>query len=321
MKVRAHPWPVRITHWLNATAVLVMVASGWRIYDNVPVFKWLTFPIWLTLAAIPTRPLGRAAMSASPTRCCGILPGCGCWWRTGFSTWATALPPAVLRHKLLPIAPREVLRDIDDALHLRLSHPDLSHYNGVQKLLYVGVILALCLIVLSGLAIWKPAQLHWLTALFREFPRRAVGAFSRHERDRDVRHRARDSGDGGAEDVAGDGDRRHRSPGAMSVRSPRGSWFRPIAGVDRTILVEERKLIADIDRRGFLRGSLSLGALVTLTGCDISNKDAVRNTLRRVSLWNDRVQMALFDPQRLAPTYTEAEVLKPPRFNAFLLHG
>jgi len=103
----------------------------------------------------------------------------------------------------------------------------------------------------------------------------------------------------------------------MSDRSPRGSWFRPIGGVDQTILLEERKLIAGIDRRGFLRGSLSLGALVTLAGCDISNKDAVRNTLRRVSLWNDRVQMALFDPNRLAPTYTDADVLKPPRFNAF----
>ena len=103
----------------------------------------------------------------------------------------------------------------------------------------------------------------------------------------------------------------------MSLRSPRGSLFRPIGGVDQTVLLEQRKLVTAIDRRGFLRGSLSLGALVSLAGCDISNKDAVRNTLRRVSLWNDRVQMALFDPRRLAPTYTEAEVLKPPRFNAF----
>ena len=62
-----------------------------------------------------------------------------------------------------------MLEDIRDALRLRLSHPDLSHYNGVQKLLYLGVILALCLIVLSGLAIWKPVQLHGLTACFGNF--------------------------------------------------------------------------------------------------------------------------------------------------------
>ena len=51
--VKAHPWPVRVTHWLNVLAVMVMVGSGWRIYDNVPIFKWLTFPIWMTLGGDP----------------------------------------------------------------------------------------------------------------------------------------------------------------------------------------------------------------------------------------------------------------------------
>lgn len=97
----------------------------------------------------------------------------------------------------------------------------------------------------------------------------------------------------------------------------RVSLFRPVAGIDQSVLHENRILIQDIERRGFLRGALSLGALVSLTGCDISNREAVRATLKHVSAWNDRVQAALFDPNRLAPTYAETQVLKPPRFNAF----
>ena len=70
------------------------------------------------------------------------------------------------RRKLLPIRPGEVVADVKAALTFRLSHDDISVYNSVQRLLYVGVILAGVVIVLSGLAIWKPIQLQELTALF-----------------------------------------------------------------------------------------------------------------------------------------------------------
>ena len=70
------------------------------------------------------------------------------------------------RRKLLPIRPSEVIADVKAALAGRLSHDDLSVYNAVQRLLYLGVILAGVLIVLSGLSIWKPIQLQELTALF-----------------------------------------------------------------------------------------------------------------------------------------------------------
>ena len=70
------------------------------------------------------------------------------------------------RRKLLPIRPGEVIADVKAALTFKLSHDDLSVYNAVQKLLYLGVILAGVVIVLSGLAIWKPVQLQELTALF-----------------------------------------------------------------------------------------------------------------------------------------------------------
>lgn len=86
------------------------------------------------------------------------------------------------------------------------------------------------------------------------------------------------------------------------------------------VLVENRALIRGVERRAFLGRGLSLGALAMLTGCsvgDVTYVPAVHRFLRRVSSWNDRVQAALFDPTRLAPTYTDAEVARPPRFNAF----
>jgi thiosulfate reductase cytochrome b subunit len=52
------------------------------------------------------------------------------------------------------------------ALTGRLSHDDLSSYNAVQRLLYIGVIAAGIVVVLSGISIWKPVQVQELTALF-----------------------------------------------------------------------------------------------------------------------------------------------------------
>ncbi len=83
------------------------------------------------------------------------------------------------------------------------------------------------------------------------------------------------------------------------------------------MLREHRELIRSIERRGVLRGALSLGALTMLAGCDVSKLAAVDKTLRTISAFNDRVQAALFDPNKLAPTYPESMVLKPPRFNAY----
>lgn len=99
----------------------------------------------------------------------------------------------------------------------------------------------------------------------------------------------------------------------MKTPSP----FRPQGGVDQTPLLENKALLSGIDRRNVLRGSLSLGALSMLTGCTVSDVGAVQSALQAVSGWNDRVQGFLFDQNRLAPTYSLSEVVKPPRFNAF----
>jgi hypothetical protein len=103
----------------------------------------------------------------------------------------------------------------------------------------------------------------------------------------------------------------------MSIRIPTRSIFRPEGRIDQAILYEHKALIGKIDRRNVLRGTLSLGALTLLTGCDVTESDKVQTVLRAVSAWNDRVQQMIFRPNHLAPTYPESQVRKPPRYNAY----
>ena len=97
------------------------------------------------------------------------------------------------------------------------------------------------------------------------------------------------------------------------MRSP----FRPITPPDPAVLDDHRPLLRSLERRGLIRGGLSLGALSLLTGCDVSRPEAVDRALRAFSRLNDDVQAWLFDPARLAPTFPESAVLKPPKFNAY----
>jgi DMSO/TMAO reductase YedYZ molybdopterin-dependent catalytic subunit len=101
----------------------------------------------------------------------------------------------------------------------------------------------------------------------------------------------------------------------LTTRTP--SIFRPRKAVDQGAMKENRKLVRDINRRGVLRGALSLGALTLLTGCDVTEEEPVQKVLRTVSAWNDRVQEAIFRPNHLAPTFSPSQVVKPPRFNAY----
>ncbi|CAN5260581.1 molybdopterin-dependent oxidoreductase [soil metagenome] len=101
------------------------------------------------------------------------------------------------------------------------------------------------------------------------------------------------------------------------MRKPATSRFRPPVTPDASILHEHRQVIDEIGRRKLLRGAISLGALSMLTGCNVSDRDSVQSVLRSVSHFNDSVQGLLFDGNKLAPTYSLAEVVKPPRFNAY----
>src|SRR6201997_2524887 len=103
----------------------------------------------------------------------------------------------------------------------------------------------------------------------------------------------------------------------MTIRPHTPSLFRPKKPIDQGVLTENRKLVDDINRRGLLRGAVSLGALTMLTGCDVSEIDSVQKALRAVSSWNDGVQSAIFRANHLAPTFSPSQVMKPPRFNAY----
>ncbi|MBV9076850.1 MAG: molybdopterin-dependent oxidoreductase [Methylobacteriaceae bacterium] len=97
------------------------------------------------------------------------------------------------------------------------------------------------------------------------------------------------------------------------MRSP----FRPDRVPDPAILDDHRPALRALERRGFLRGGLSLGALTMLTGCDVSDSSSIGQALKAVNVLNDRVQEVLFSSTKLAPEYPESRVLKPPRFNAY----
>jgi DMSO/TMAO reductase YedYZ molybdopterin-dependent catalytic subunit len=92
---------------------------------------------------------------------------------------------------------------------------------------------------------------------------------------------------------------------------------RPQGPTGQTLLGEHRTIVKLVERRGFLRGMLGLSAVTLLPGCDISNQPNLQTALRAMSRWNDLVQAWIFDPTVMAPTYTDADVARPPRFNAF----
>jgi thiosulfate reductase cytochrome b subunit len=149
-----HPVWVRITHWINVLAMLVMIASGWRIYNASPLFPFV-FP-----EALTTGGNGLADALAWHFAAMWLLVINGIVYVT------LGIISGRFRRKLFPIKPSAVIADALAALTGKLSHEDLSVYNAVQKLLYVGVILAGVVIVLSGISIWKPVQFQELTALF-----------------------------------------------------------------------------------------------------------------------------------------------------------
>jgi len=144
---------VRAMHWTNAFAMVLMIMSGWQIYNASPLFDF-RFSHSITLG--------------------GWLGGALLWhfaamWIlmvNGLIYLITGVATGRFRKKLLPITPDGVISDVKAALTFKLAHDDLSKYNYVQKILYAGIITVGIVIVLSGLSMWKPVQLHWLVTLF-----------------------------------------------------------------------------------------------------------------------------------------------------------
>ena len=75
--------------------------------------------------------------------------------------------------------------------------------------------------------------------------------------------------------------------------------------------------VESIERRLFLKQSLSLGALSLLAGCEITSNEHVQQVLEGVSRWNDDVQAWLFDPKKLAAEYPEHRITRPFPFNGY----
>jgi thiosulfate reductase cytochrome b subunit len=148
----AHPVVVRLTHWLNAAAIGLMIGSGWRIYNASPLFGF-TFPAWLTLGGW----LG-GALAIHFAAMWMLVANFAIYVGYGIGT-------GHLRRRLLPIRLADARRDFGLALTFRLAHQP-GIYNAVQRLLYVLVGLAIAGVILSGLAVWKPVQLHLLATLF-----------------------------------------------------------------------------------------------------------------------------------------------------------
>src|SRR6201981_3815846 len=157
IKVLQPAW-VWTMHWINAVAMILMIMSGWQIYNASPLFGWLRFSHSITLG--------------------GWLGGALLWhfaamWLlmvNGLLYLIVGLATGRFRRKLLPITPTGVISDVKAALTFKLAHDDLTKYNYVQKLLYAGIIAVGVVIVLSGLAIWKPVQLYYLVMLFGDYP-------------------------------------------------------------------------------------------------------------------------------------------------------
>ncbi|MGC8536346.1 MAG: cytochrome b/b6 domain-containing protein [Rhizomicrobium sp.] len=154
-----HPLPLRIMHWLNVIAIVTLIGSGWEIYNASPILPF-SFPQWAVIGEW----LGGAIAWHFAAIWLLMLNG------LAYLIWGTA--SGHFRRKLLPITPRAVFDDLLAALSLRLQHEE-GVYNAVQRLLYWGVISLGILAVLSGLAVWKPVQLWYLSDLFGGF------AFSR----------------------------------------------------------------------------------------------------------------------------------------------
>ena len=152
-----HPVWVRIFHWINAAAVIAMCLSGWQVYDASPIFKAIRFPASITLG--------------------GWLGGALLWhfavmWILVANFVAYVVLNFVtgrLRRKLFPISIRAIVGDLIAAVKGKLSHGDLSQYNAVQKFAYLAVIADIALLVVSGLAIWKPVQFPVLRTLMGGF--------------------------------------------------------------------------------------------------------------------------------------------------------
>jgi thiosulfate reductase cytochrome b subunit len=154
---RMHPVPIRIMHWVNALAMIVMITSGWGIYDDYTIVNGLYFGQSLRLGSWAAESL--------------LWHFAGMWFLAlnGLAYLIYGFSTGRFRDMLLPIRIPEVIQTVKDTLRFHIAHEDLTEYNAVQKLLYIVVIVAGISQVVTGLAIWKPVQFAGLLDLLGGF--------------------------------------------------------------------------------------------------------------------------------------------------------
>src|SRR5437879_4727964 len=293
-RTAAHPAIIRFLHWLWVYAIGCMVFSGWQIYNASPSLPF-NFPRWTGLG--------------------GWLGGALAWHMSamwllalaGIAYLAYGVTSGHLRRDLGLPTPRAVVRDLWSALTFRLRHR-IGHYNAVQRLLYLGVIGALLLQVVTGLAIWKPAA--WRAGeSFWWISDRAKHSPYDHVPDRRIHNRPRRSGG------------HFPAYTRLDDRGNAGGTGKPnMNGLRRMPVVKYQDIkpeLRQLQRRAFLLNTLSLGGLALLTGCDLSTNSGVDAALKSIQRFDDKVQAALFSGRRLAQTYPPSAVTRPFRFNAF----
>lgn len=154
---RLHPLTIRIMHGVNAGVMLVMITSGWGIYDDDVIIHGLHVSgFWR---------LGEWAAPSLQWHFAGMW----IFGLNGLAYLAYGLVTGRLRERLLPIRLRDVLHTVRDTLRFKIAHEDLTVYNAVQKILYIVAILAGVSQVVTGLAIWKPVQFAPLVGLLGGF--------------------------------------------------------------------------------------------------------------------------------------------------------
>jgi thiosulfate reductase cytochrome b subunit len=154
---RLHPLPLRVMHWTNALAMIVMITSGWGIYNDSVIIGGLHFSQFFRLGSWAAESL--------------LWHFAGMWFLAvnGLIYVVYGLATGRFREKLLPIRMPDVIQTVRETLRFQIAHEDITHYNAVQKVLYIVVILVGVAQVMTGLAIWKPIQFSGLISLLGGF--------------------------------------------------------------------------------------------------------------------------------------------------------
>ena len=250
---RLHPLAIRVMHWINALTMIVLIMSGWADLQRRGDLRLAALPVWMTMGGGPEGALQWHFLAM------WILVV------NGIAYLAYGLSTGRFRRMLLPIRIAEIIAEMRRALALELSHDDLTHYNAVQRVLYVGIIVVIIVQVLSGLVIWKPVQFSELAYSLLRLPGRASRALPGHGRHRRVPACACRPGADRAEDPGRHADRRSRraarrngkpqsqTPHTRQARilrrhephvtsaHPSPSLFRPKRAIDQSVLEENQR--------------------------------------------------------------------------------